>query len=569
MTGRASLQGLRKKWDILPVAPSQQFSALPHLAPLIVQVLYNRGLTEPGEVDAFLYAMDGLEADPFLLADMEKAVARLGRAVERSEPVAVYGDFDVDGVAGAAILSMFLFHQGIRVVPYIPHRDREGYGLNNQALDLLRQEGVRLVVTVDCGTGSIEEVRHASALGMDVIITDHHAISKVLPPALAVVNPRRPDSSYPYREVCGAGVAYKLVQALGQSLDNGGVSADDYVDLAAVATIVDMVPLTGENRLLARRGLDALNTSPRLGLRELMRTARLTPGRIDSEAISYSIGPRLNSAGRLDHALVSYRLLTTDSLSEAQEIAEILESQNRQRQRLTQEGLAGALEEASVQAPCFPVLMVSSPSISPGVIGLVASRLSEKFYRPSIVLQVGDAVSRGSARSIPEFDIHKALAQCSDLLLRFGGHPMAAGFTVSNDNIDTLRKRLVGLAESSLEGVVLEPAITVDAQVRLDRITWETMGFLQDLSPFGKGNPSPTLLARGVRVIDCRRVGEDHLRLKLHDGRLTWPAMAFGFGDIAGIGAGSRLDVVFRLGVDLWNGEKKLRLEIEDMRPSA
>lgn len=574
MTGPASLRGLRKRWDILPEAPLQQILALPHLSPLVVQLLYNRGLREAGEVDAFLYAVEGLEADPFLMADMDRAVARISRAVERNETVSVYGDFDVDGVAGTALLTQYLCRHGIRAIPYIPHRGREGYGLNSQALKHLRNEDVKLIVTVDCGTSSADEVRYAESLGMDVIVTDHHSVpvgeslEPSLPPALAVVNPRRADSSYPYRELSGTGVAYKLTQALGLVLDDGDVTAEDYVDLAALGTIADMVPLTGENRLLARRGLDALNTAPRLGLRELIRAARLTPGRVDSEAVSYSLGPRLNSAGRLDHAMVSYRLLTTDSLPEAQEMARALEAQNSLRQRLTQEGLGQAREKASAQVKRFPVLMVGSRSFAPGVIGLVASRLAEEFYRPSIVLEVGDTTSRGSARSIPEFDLHRALTQCSDLLIRFGGHPQAAGFTVPNENLSALRLRLVSLAEKALDGVALEPSLTVDAQVGLGQMGWETMRFIQSLAPFGKGNAPPTFLALGARVVESRKVGEDHLRLKLHDGKLTWPAMAFGFGKTDGIVPGCRLDLVFHIGVDAWNGDEVLRLEIEDMRPT-
>ncbi|MDP2728051.1 MAG: single-stranded-DNA-specific exonuclease RecJ, partial [Dehalococcoidia bacterium] len=552
MTGGVSQQGLRKRWDIQPAAPSQQLTTLPHLPPLMVQILYNRGISEPGEVDAFLYDVEGLGVDPFLLADMEQAVSRLARAIERNESLAVYGDFDVDGVAGTALLVQFLSRQGIKVIPYIPHRGREGYGLNCQALEQLRDKGVQLVITVDCGTSSVEEVRHALTLGMEVIITDHHSIPDVLPPALAVVNPRRADSAYPFRELSGTGVAYKLAEALSLYLNNGDANVEDNLDLAALGTIVDMVPLTGENRLLARRGLDMLNTTPRLGLRELMRVARLAQGRISSETISYSIGPRLNSAGRLDHAMVSYRLLTTDSLTEAQEIAKILEVQNTQRQRLTQEGLDSAREKATTQVKRFPILMVGSRSFTPGVIGLIASRLAEEFYRPAMVLEVGDTESRGSARSIPQFDIHRALTQCSDLLTRFGGHPQAAGFTVPNRNLNALRQRLIGLAETALSGVVLEPSLTVDAEVRLEELDWAAVRSIQNLAPFGKGNPSPTLLTQGVRVVECRKAGNNHLRLKLHDGKLTWPAIAFGFGNVSAVKANCRLDIVYHVGVDFW-----------------
>ncbi len=565
MNGRASRQGLRKRWDIMPAAPFQQLQSLPHLSPLMVQVLYNRGLREPGDVESFLCAVD--EADPFLLADMDRAVARLQRALERDEAIAVFGDFDADGVSATALLVQCFAHYGNKVVPYIPHRGREGYGLNKPALDHLRNEGVSLVVTVDCGISSVQEVRHATTLGMDVIITDHHAVPEALPPAIAVVNPHRRDSAYPFRDLCGAGVAYKLAEAVSLSMDNGDYDVEDYLDLAALGTIADMVPLTGENRLLARRGLEKLNTSPGLGLREMMRSARLTPGALDADSVGFSIAPRLNSAGRLDHAMVSYRLLTTASLTEAQEIASVLEAQNAHRQKLTQMGVDEAREKAVGQAARDRLIMVGSPDFQLGVVGLVASRLADEFYRPSVVVGLGESESRGSARSIPGFDIHHALTQCADLLVRFGGHPMAAGFTVPNQNLTALHERLAGLARDALDGEVLEPFITVDAQVKLSDLDWNVVESFQGLAPFGKGNPQPAFLSEGVRVMECRKAGSSHLRLRLHDGKLTWPAVGFGMGCFDMPATGSRLDIVYRLTVDNWNGEKKLQLEIEDMRP--
>lgn len=550
----------------MPAVPFQQLYALPHLTPLMVQVLYNRGLHEPGEVDAFLYAIDELEADPFLLADMDRAIARLTRALERDETIAVFGDFDVDGVTGTAILVECLSQSGNRIIPHIPHRS-QGYGLNNAALEHLKSDGVDLVVTVDCGINAVEETAFAASIGLDVIITDHHAIPPALPAAVAVVNPHRPDSAYPFRELCGAGVAYKLAQAVALSMENGSFDVEDCLDLAALGTIADLVPLVGENRFLVRRGLDLINQSPRLGLRELIRTARLTLGAIDAESVAYSLAPRLNSAGRLDHALVSYRLLTTSSIEEAQEIADVLEVQNAQRQKLTQSGLVEAREKALAQVERYPLVMVGSPNFKPGVIGLVASRLSEEFYRPAIVVEMGETSSRGSARSIPQFDIQWALSQCADLLTRFGGHPMAAGFTVPNENLTALNERLVELARAALDVEVLAPSICVDVQVNLNELNWKVMEDLQGLAPFGKGNPSPTFLTRGVRLLECRRAGNEHLRLKLHDGRLTWPAVAFGLGGIDKLPPDCRLDIIYRLTVDNWDGQRKLQLEIEDLRP--
>jgi single-stranded-DNA-specific exonuclease len=563
-----------KRWKILPRAPSQQFAAFPNLSPLMVQVLYNRGLRGVEEADAFLSAGRLLVGDPFCLADMERAVERIARALVEKETVAVYGDFDVDGLAGAALLSRFLSSQGARVLPYIPHREREGYGLHSAAIEHLRSKGATLLVTVDCGTRAIAEIQYARQLGLDTIVTDHHSLpasqgaSPELPPALAVVNPRRSDSSYPFQGLSGVGVVYKLVQALAQALGQAGFNEEDYLDLAALGTIADLVPLVAENRFLARRGLEVLNTCPRVGLRELVRGSGLRLGEVNAHSISYVIGPRLNAAGRLGHAMTSYDLLVTDSPQEAEALAQELERQNSRRQRLTEETLARAREQALRQAERFSLLMVGSRSFAAGIIGLVASKLAEEFYRPVVAVEVGERESRGSARSIPGFDIHDALTRCAGLLTRYGGHAQAAGFTIANENLGPLRQRLLGIAQEELSPQDLEPTLTIDAQVDLAGLDWDMMRFIQRLAPFGTGNPPPTFLSRGVRVVDRRLVGDNHLRLKLHDGRLTWPAVGFGMGEREAE-VGSRVDVVYHLVVDRWDGDEILQLAIEDLRPAG
>ncbi|MBI2871923.1 MAG: single-stranded-DNA-specific exonuclease RecJ [Chloroflexi bacterium] len=557
----------RKAWRLLPRASPQELATLGDLPSPLPQLLHNRDIRTRAEAEAFLTCDDALFGDPFLLPDMARAVERVHRAVQAGETVALFGDFDVDGVSGTALLARALSTLGLRVVPYIPHRVKEGHGLNLAALQLLRQQGATLLITVDCGVSSVTEVEKAAGLGMETVITDHHTCPALLPPAVAIVNPRAPGSRYPFPHLAGAGLALKLAQALLLPEKGPQEWHHGLMGLATLGTIADVVPLLGENRYIVSHGLRSLSTLGNPGLRALCRLVGLPPGAIDTEAVGWVIGPRLNAAGRMDHAAASYELLTTDDPAEADRLAATLEELNGRRKAMTEEALAEAQQQLADQAELGPLLMVGAESFSPGVIGLVAGRLVEGFHRPTFALAIGAEVTTGSGRSIPQFNLAEALNDCADLFLRFGGHPQAAGFTVATPRLAEVRRRLVALASQRLAGLVLQPSITIDAEVALGDLAGETYRNLQRLAPFGAANPPPTFLTRGVEVVAARLLGArgQHTRLKLRQGRAVWEAMAF---DQPWTHGTRRADLVYSVGVDRWNGEEVLGLVVMDWRPA-
>jgi len=555
------------RWNLLPSAPDKRLVNSSGLSPLVAQLLYNRGLTEPSLLEPFITGDKRLSGNPWLLPDMHLAVARLYRALLSGENIAVYGDFDADGITGTALLVQGLSSLGVKVTPYIPHRLTEGYGLKVAALENLHRQGISLVITVDCGITALAEVKKAKRLGLDIIITDHHTPLPEIPPAIAIINAKRADSNYPFSELTGAGVAIKLLQALFQGIGKER-QLDELLDLVAVGTIADMAPLSGENRYLVKEGLKLINTTPRLGIREIISQAGLSLGSLDAESISWIIAPRLNAAGRLAHAITSYKLLMTDSIQEARGLAIWLEQKNAERQRLTTNVLAKAREQILAQG-ISPLLIASDSDYPVGIVGLVASRLAEEFYRPAIVIRTGEKISSGSCRSIPEFNIILALNQCSRLLSQFGGHSQAAGFTLPTSNLARLKQHLSQLAAEQLAGVELRPQLDIDAEVTLPELSGDTFHTIQQLAPFGRGNPAPTFLSRKTEVIDCHTMGDngEHLRLKLKQGGIVWDGVAFRLGDhLAEVSP--RLDIVFNLEVDRWGGAERLRLNILDFAPA-
>ncbi|MBN1812714.1 MAG: single-stranded-DNA-specific exonuclease RecJ [Anaerolineae bacterium] len=565
-----------KRWQIAPPAPPSHVARFPHLHPIIVQVLYNRGLTDPGDVSAFLNN-EGHESNPFAIEGMNAAVTRLRQALRTGEPVVVYGDFDADGVTATALLVQTLRAFGGQVRPYIPHRVDEGYGLHKRVLTQLAHSGARVVVTVDCGVRSLEEVAHANRLGLDVIITDHHSAGPQLPDTLAVIDPKRTDSHYPFSELAGVGVAYKLAQALLRSHRQTPAVAQEVIleeeellDLVALGTVADLVPLLGENRTLVHRGLACLNHMERPGIEALCRQAGLQPGKVDATAIGYALAPRLNAAGRMAHARTSYELLDTTYPAEADLLASKLGQLNRKRQQLTLETQEQARQLALKEGDDASLLFAASPGFSAGIVGLAASRLVDEFYRPAVVVEVKKKVSRGSARSIPEFHITKALDECADLLIQHGGHAAAAGFTVANDNLNELASRLREMASGQLADVELSPVISIDAEVELSQMSWDLQQELSRLEPCGYANPHPLFLSKNVRVAGHRAVGNDnkHLKLTLSDGWSTWDAIAFRQGDWADK-LPDRIDLIYHLEINEWNSQRRLQLNIQDIRPAG
>lgn len=557
-----------RRWRLLPSPPPGFLQGLGQ-PPLVNQLLYNRGLTETRKAESFLNVGQDLQHDPFLLTDMEKAVARIRCALVSGETMVVYGDFDADGICGTAILVEGLARLGGKMLSYFPHRVQEGYGLNTDSLDNLRTQGVSLVITVDCGITNNAEVAYAQAHGLDVIITDHHNVMSGLPPALATVNPKRPDSSYPFGQLAGVGVAFKLLQAVSRSL-NKEAGLDEMLDLVAMGTVADKVPLLEENRYLVQKGLEVLRRTRRAGLRAMMETARLEPDYVDAESISWTMAPRLNAPGRLDHAITSYRLVMSTSSDEATQLAQLLEEKNQERQRLTEEFLAKAKAELSIAGTTQPFLMIGGGDYPSGIAGLIAGRLAEEFYRPAIVYELRESTASGSARSIPEFDVVSALSECRDLLDRFGGHPGAAGFALPRENLEPLQQRLLDIAGRQLAGIDLRPHLTIDAVLPLSSIGGKTYRLVDRFAPFGHENPMPVFLSRRVGVVDHYAIGNasQHLRLRLRDGRITWKAIGFDLGSLAPEIA-PEIDVVYNLVIDRWNGDEALELNVLDFAPST
>ncbi len=556
------------RWNLLPPVPDKHWLKTAGFSSLVAQLLYNRSLTEPSQLESFIAADERLSGDPTLLPDMHQAVARIYQALLSGESVAIYGDFDTDGITATALLVQGLSMLNCKATPYIPHRLTEGYGLKTAALENLYRQGISLVITVDCGITALSQVKRAKRMGLDIIITDHHTPPAIVPPATAVINPKLPGSNYPFSELAGVGVALKLLQALFQGIGKEK-QLSEMMDLVALGTVADMVPLLGENRYLVKQGLKLISASPRLGIREMITQYGLNIDSLDTESISWVIAPRLNAAGRLEHAMSSYKLLMTDSPQEAHELAMWLEQKNAERQRLTAKALAKAKEQVLAQG-ISPLLIAGDRDYPAGICGLVASRLSEEFYRPAIVIRTGDQMSSGSCRSIPEFNIIHALNQCSSLFSHFGGHSQAAGFSLATSNLPRLQQTLLQLATTQLDGVDLRPKLDIDAEVRLSDLGGDTFPTVQKLAPFGRDNPAPTFLSRRVEVVDYHTMGTngEHLKLKLKQNDTVWDGVGFRLGDHL-TEASSPLDIVYNLEIDRWGGEERLRLNILDFAPAS
>jgi len=576
------------RWQLAPEMPADSplRTAGDAIHPVLRQILFNRGLQRPADIQAFLSKHYLDSRDPFQLADMDRAADRVARALRDGETIVIYGDFDADGVTSTVLLTEAL--RGLAddrrlIIPYIPDRVDEGYGLNLEALTTLRQKGADLVISVDCGIRSPIEVAHAASIGLDMIVTDHHSLGRELPPALAVINPKRPDSRYPEKMLAGVGIAYKLAQAVRFTLPQRATDHEsNLLDLVAIGTVADLAPLLGENRKLVAEGLEVLNELRRPGVAALMKVSGLTQGQMTAESIGFGLGPRINAAGRLAHAYDAAKLLIASNSHTATEQAAKLDELNRKRQSLTRQLSAQAEQMID---PTAPIIIAGSPAFKSGVVGLVASRLAEKNYRPTIIMEEGADESRGSCRSIPEFHITDALDEVADLLVRHGGHAQAAGFTIRNENVAEFIGRLTEIACERLAGQDLKPALTIDAELPLDEIDWALQGTLEQLEPTGYHNPSPLLLARGAEVISHRPVGSDgsHLQLHLVDARRNsaserrygqparpvqaFPAIAFRQGEWAAA-LPKFLNIAYRIGVNRWQGNETLQLVIEDMRPT-
>ncbi len=561
-----AFHGRKKPWRIAePINPADA-KELGDLPSLIADLLHHRGLRTADEVHEFLDVSESLLEDPESLPDMGLALERLEVARDRDELVAVYGDFDADGVTGTALLVRALDRFGIRTLPYIPHRVEEGHGLNPVSVRYLREQGVNLILTVDCGVTDTDPIALARSLGMDTIVTDHHTVSGALPNATAIINPRAPGSVYPFDHLTGVGMALKLAQTLLEPTD-GAEWAESLLELAAIGTVTDMAPLVHENRYIVHRGLDQLRRTTTLGLQVLMRAAGVEAPTLGSDGVGFAIGPRLNAAGRLDHAMDAYRLLMTKDPAEAEALVVQLERHNDQRRYLTDEAFEACRQAITQAGGPGDLILEGSPEYNPGIVGLVAGRLAEEFGVPAAVYALDGSVVRASSRGAPSFHWAQALASCHDLLDRYGGHAQAAGFTCDAIRLPELRERLLAVVHERLPGGPVGPEGYIDAEVALPQLMGTTLQTLRRLEPFGVGNPAPVFLTKDVLVEDVRTMGADgqHLRLRLRSGGATWVAVAFRQPWQPGI---ERADIVYSLDVDHWGGTPRLRLTIHDYAPA-
>lgn len=563
------MKALEKIWVVAEKPKPEVDNLLAAYPSLMRQIMVNRGYSSAEDCKRFLEALPHELNQPQRIKGMQAAVDRLAFAITNGESIVIYGDYDADGVTATALLVHCIQGLGGRVQAYIPDRFDEGYGLNVAALQFLRENGAAVVVSVDCGIRSLKEAAEAKAIGLDLIITDHHSPGPELPAAFALINTKQDGDDYPEKQLAGVGTAYKLACALEEKL-RPGTPPTALLDLVALGTVADMVPLTGENRWMVRHGLNQLRRPQRQGVLSLIGVSGLKPAAVSSGDIGFLLGPRLNAAGRLETARNALNLLLTNDVFEAGRLAQYLDSQNRERQLLTRQMTEAAEEMVASQED--PLLLVAvHEDFNPGVVGLVASRLVERFYRPAIVGQRGPEFTRCSCRSIPEFHITEALETCADLFQNFGGHAAAAGFTVSNERFNEAIKRLQTLAREQLGALTLVPTVKADAELPLNELRPDLLPHLEMVEPTGFGNPQVSLVSRGLVVRSARIVGQEgkHLKLTVTDGRITYDAIAFRQGHWMETGLPKAVDLLYRFEVNEFNGQRRLQLNVRDLKPSV
>ena len=562
------------RWNLRPSGPAGSRAELERagLPPLCAAVLCARGVDTAPAASAFLAHGPDLLHDPFLLRDMEKAVERISRAIREQETLAVYGDYDVDGITATCLLTQFLRTLGGQVVSYIPDRTEEGYGLNNHAIDALARQGVTLIVTVDCGITAAQEVEYARALGVDVVITDHHQCKEVLPQAVAVVDPRRPDCSYPFPDLAGVGVALKLALAL-TAPDQRPQVLLDYGELAAIGTVADVMLLQGENRALVHLGLERLADCSRPGLQALLREAGCPRGQVPTTVtIGYGLAPRINAAGRMEQAGTALELLLTQDPQRGQELAQELCQLNRLRQAIELE-IFQHCDQLLTHTPALsaPVIVLAGEGWHQGVIGIVASRLAEKYACPAFMISLDGDKGKGSCRSFGGFNLFGALERCAPLLDSYGGHELAAGFSIRRNNIPAFRAALCQLVEEFAGHQPMESSLDVDCEIpHCSLLSTQDVESLSLLEPFGSGNPKPVFLLRSVCVLSHTDVGGGrHLKLKLRRDGVAMDAIFFSANTAAcGIENGQRLDIAFTLQINQFRGNRTVQLQLCDLRPA-
>lgn len=547
----------------------EKLSKALNISRLTSKVMINRGIIDIDEVEEFLNPNIEDFLDPFLLMDMDIAVDRIIEAIHKGENIWIYGDYDVDGVTSTSILILYLKTLCENVQFYIPDRMTEGYGLNNEAIDYIKGNGGELIISVDCGIKSFDVAEYCRAIGIDLIITDHHTCDEELPKALAVINPNRLDSDYPFKKLAGVGVALKLIQALALKIDTK-IDYRNILPIVAIGTVADVVSLTGENRIIVKNGLYMIKYTDNQGVNALLEVTGLGNKEINSGHIGFVIGPRINATGRIGMAKYAVHLFTTKDYNEAMRLANMLDEENIKRQNIE----AKILEEAEyiinkeVDLEKDKILVIASENWHSGVIGIVSSRITEKYHRPSILISIEGDEGRGSARSISSFDLYENLSKCKDLLIKFGGHRQAAGLTIKKDEIDKFRKRINNIADEILDEIDLVPQSIVDAEIDIEEVILDSAKELKLLEPFGINNPSPIFLLRGILIKAIRPIGKDgkHLKLTIMKADQYVDCIGFNFGSYYNdLKIGQKIDLVVSIDINDFLGQQSVQLIIRDI----
>lgn len=566
---------IERKWTLKEAQDEQTVLALAdslNISNVLATILILRNITNFHE--AKTYFRPELESlyDPFLMDGMQEATNRVIDAITNNEKIVVYGDYDVDGTASAALLYLFLKELDANVEVHIPNRLTDGYGLSNEAIDILAEKKTNLIITVDCGITAVEEVAHANSLGIDTIISDHHKPKEIIPDAVAVLDPIKPGCDYPYKYLSGAGVAFKLARAVSDRVGRKDVVLE-YLDLVAIAAAADIVPLTDENRVLVKKGMEMINDNPRPGILALMHKAKKEVGSLTAGQVVFTIAPRINAVGRMGDAKRAVDLFVEKDMTEAERIAQILEDENYQRRKIDEMTFSHAISiiEEEIDLENDVAIIVHVDEWHPGVIGIVASRVVEKYFRPAIMLSTIDGVAKGSARSISGFNIYETLQECDDLLIQFGGHEAAAGVAIEIKNIPEFRKRFNSLLKEKMNGKKITPELKVDVKISLSDITPKFVRVLDQFAPFGPGNMRPVFMAENVKIANHPRiVGRNHLltTLKQNGGDKVFDAIGFNLGYYSEVIAKDRdlIDIVFTIEKITRNGVSYPQIRLKDIK---
>ncbi len=559
---------MNKKWQIYEVDEEkvEEISKKYHVNKLLATILANRNIVNEEQIRLFLNPTRNDFHDPYLITDMEKAINRIVEAIEKQEKVTIYGDYDVDGITSITVLKSFLQDRGLEVSQYIPNRLNEGYGLNKNAIDKIHNNGCELMITVDCGISAIEEIEYANSLGIETIVTDHHEPGNELPNALAVIDNKRKDSTYPFRELAGVGVVFKVIQALGIKLRLKEEEYLKYLDIVCIGTISDIVPLVDENRVIAKLGLLLIKQTKNIGLRSIIQSSGYT--KIDSNSISFGIAPRINACGRMGKAEDALQLFLSKNINEVSQLTNKLNEYNRLRQDTEKKIFENAIRQIEEEHLAEnATITVGGHHWHHGVIGIVSSKITEMYFKPSILLSFEeDGIGTGSGRSIPGFDLHEALSKCTDTIEKFGGHSMAIGITIKKEKFEAFKKEFEEIAkEANIEEIV--PIINIDAKIDFSSINKEMVESLKELEPFGEGNKMPVFAFKNLKIDSIRALSEGkHLKLTLKEGNTVVNAIGFNMGALVeDYRIGDKIDVVGVLEVNTFNGVDTLQINMKDI----